>query len=608
MERATVEDVRGDFLWPTYNMTVGIVVPFGVAFAIAAFLATVHGYVVDPPEDSKRKKPPKRRNVIMAPSSWRDPTRLYTSPRAFECWLRLGHGGAGGVIVGSASHLDGRAINFEVSNGKPKLMWRAKDFEYEWAADVDVRTGEWTHVVITFNRNTGLDTLLCFVDGREADFATVSEALPSILPDRDMLVGRDHTNDPAKCFDGELSAIRVWSCVLTDEVIASHFDGVDRIYPPLTDEEKDQAENELTERCAARFPRAPASLPLACGGCSPRAPLARLRRLEEAEAMPLMEEHLLHEFHGTWPEQIQLRTAPRSVDAWLRMFPESLGGVVCSSAPSSGAFTFQVMRESGRPRMTWYLRMDDHRADPHLPPQPGRPMFDLTLSRDVRRSEWAHVAFVYSEERDVLLGYVNGNAAGEARRLLKAGSDPPKPAEGPTFYGQDGMEVGPDGARWFDGELSRVRLWSSELHPQAIAKHAGGEDVHAALTLSSDDVALAAEQAQQRLRRLDELVEKARDEEDAELGRRREERRRSRGRNEDIIRQAKREAADAQVKVTAFMSNRRVEFHGARTPLRWGPPRRRFTSEPRGRRPRPLWRPRRARRGLEHLPSRPQGG
>ncbi|KAJ1620302.1 hypothetical protein T492DRAFT_888926 [Pavlovales sp. CCMP2436] len=203
---------------------------------------------------------------------------------------------------------------------------------------------------------------------------------------------------------------------------------------------------------------------------------------------------------GAWPDQVgELARAPSSIDFWVRCFADSSGGVVCGSAPVGGSLTVEVTEE-GMAKFTWHALHE--LPDSSNPSEGGvrAPVFELALQGQLRTGRWTHVAFVYIAKRDVLVGYVGGMPAGEAVRLSGVGSEPLDAPPGPVLYAQDATPVGADGSRWFDGELSHVRFWSSELPPHAIAEHAQGKVVKAAMPLGYGDAKLAAEQRQRRVR------------------------------------------------------------------------------------------------------------
>jgi len=199
--------LRGEAVPPSFSTSLGVAIPLAASILLAAALAVVHRFVVEPPEDSKRKRVPKRRHIIMAPTSWTDRRTLYSTPRAFECWLKMSRTSHGGVLIGSLGPWTTRAINVEVREGRPRIVWRARDFAYEWTVETDVRTEEWVHLVITFATNSALDMLLCFIDGAEVEDARPETALPTVVPELAMLVGRDHTDDPDQVRGGPTRGI-----------------------------------------------------------------------------------------------------------------------------------------------------------------------------------------------------------------------------------------------------------------------------------------------------------------------------------------------------------------------------------------------------------------
>lgn len=255
------------------------------------------------------------------------------------------------------------------------------------------------------------------------------------------------------------------------------------------------------------------------------------------------------------------------------------GGLVASSAPAAGSIIVQIVRESGRARLTWYAPMrasaiEDGPA--HFGSSAassglytsasagmGTTVFDLTLHGNLLRAQWMHVAFVYVAERDALVGYVDGVPAGEARRLFGAGNEPPPLPTGPLWYAQDAVAVGARGGGWFDGELAHVRFWASELRPAAIAAHAGGKAMLGAQLVSALDARVAGENREKRLEEEVRRIASASAEADADAARRDAEAADMRRRQDELLRTSKRQAADAQVKVASLMIGKRVRFSDA---------------------------------------------
>lgn len=190
----------------------------------------------------------------------------------------------------------------------------------------------------------------------------------------------------------------------------------------------------------------------------------------------------------------------------------------------------------------------------------GVPMFDLTLAAAVPRGRWAHVALVYSRERDAILGFVDGQSAGEARRVAGMGLEPLALPQGPMCYAQDARPVGARGGGWFDGELSHVRFWASELRPAAIAAHAQGRAIRAAQLVKPNDARVAVDCRERRLVEQAQLAASADAEAEADAARRELEMAEQRRRHDEMLRVSKRQAAGAQVKVASFMVGKQVRF------------------------------------------------
>lgn len=87
-------------------------------------------------------------------------------------------------------------------------------------------TGRWQHVALTYNADTGEYKI--YVDGKVQSEGVKNVGTVTIVgngTDRDFLIGKSY--DDARWFEGDMSEVRVWNVVRTQEEIASSFYTVD---------------------------------------------------------------------------------------------------------------------------------------------------------------------------------------------------------------------------------------------------------------------------------------------------------------------------------------------------------------------------------------------
>lgn len=87
-------------------------------------------------------------------------------------------------------------------------------------------TGRWQHVALTYDADTGHYCI--YVDGRLQSEGTKNVGTVTIVgngTDRDFLIGKSY--DDARWFEGDMSEVRVWNVVRTQEQIAASFYTVD---------------------------------------------------------------------------------------------------------------------------------------------------------------------------------------------------------------------------------------------------------------------------------------------------------------------------------------------------------------------------------------------
>ncbi|RGO14110.1 LPXTG cell wall anchor domain-containing protein [Thomasclavelia spiroformis] len=146
-------------------------------------------------------------------------------PLTFETWLKMPQSATnsrGGVIAGNlfdAYYRDIQIINFEIGErGVPRLYWSVNDKNYDYkATGVNVCTGQWTHVAISYDRSSHKATT--YINGEKVHEATIAVELRKL--DQPMKIGKDSRD--AYNFKGEIADLRIWSTTRTAQEIQNNF-------------------------------------------------------------------------------------------------------------------------------------------------------------------------------------------------------------------------------------------------------------------------------------------------------------------------------------------------------------------------------------------------
>ena len=155
---------------------------------------------------------------------------LESAPLTIEAWLKLDTAARAGVIYGNYSSANPPTLSVSLEiheNGVPRLYYTNEnsipcDVRFN---DVHVNTGDWVHLVITYEAET--NTLYCYVNGELAQ--TVNPAAngmnsfltPTHAP---MAVGGDLRNSNGQSFKGQLASVTVYGDLRTaDEVKADMY-------------------------------------------------------------------------------------------------------------------------------------------------------------------------------------------------------------------------------------------------------------------------------------------------------------------------------------------------------------------------------------------------
>ena len=126
---------------------------------------------------------------------YRTASRLDKHPHTYEAWVKVAKNAPSselGVVAGNYTNGKTASYGFEIrKNGNPFLWmgYGGSGTDQRLSFDkVDLRTGEWTHVAITFDSTTAY----CYVNGE------LKQTLSAKLPDVDM------TKTGVLCIGGDL--------------------------------------------------------------------------------------------------------------------------------------------------------------------------------------------------------------------------------------------------------------------------------------------------------------------------------------------------------------------------------------------------------------------
>jgi len=142
-------------------------------------------------------------------------------PNTFEAWIRFpaGMSGRGGIIWGNYPGSQG-AVNFEILNGTPRMLWRGtKTGATYWNfTSTKVYTGEWVHLAIVRDVTNG--KVHCYLNGVLSESVDIVST-EDIIPDKHFVLGGDMRDENSVFFKGEIATLAIFSDVRSaDQIIA----------------------------------------------------------------------------------------------------------------------------------------------------------------------------------------------------------------------------------------------------------------------------------------------------------------------------------------------------------------------------------------------------
>lgn len=144
---------------------------------------------------------------------------ISSTPQTFEAeiFVPTTQTARAGIVLGNYAKTG--CFDLEIhQNGKPRLYYTSTAGTKDLYFNTDVRTGDWVHLAITCNQETGVFT--CYVNG-DAVATVAGTAYGSICPD--YLIGGDYRGTNDMYFKGLIRSISLYSDVRTAAEVQSDY-------------------------------------------------------------------------------------------------------------------------------------------------------------------------------------------------------------------------------------------------------------------------------------------------------------------------------------------------------------------------------------------------
>jgi hypothetical protein len=161
---------------------------------------------------------------------YRTPSSLSAQPHTYEAWIKVEKGApdsALGVIAGNYKNGTDHSYGFEVREKGNPFLWvgYGKDGTSQRLSfdKIDLRTGEWTHVVITHDEKTAY----CYINGELKQ--TLSASMPAVDMSKtgSLCIGGDLRSGNSRWLkNSELASVAVFSDIRTEAEIKADMDKV----------------------------------------------------------------------------------------------------------------------------------------------------------------------------------------------------------------------------------------------------------------------------------------------------------------------------------------------------------------------------------------------
>ncbi|MBQ8145366.1 MAG: metallophosphoesterase [Clostridia bacterium] len=146
-----------------------------------------------------------------------------------EIFVPTSQGSRAGVIVGNFQE-NNWSMNLEIYEiGQPRLFFQGPNsLQVNLTFDqVDVRTGTWIHLAVTFDPSTG--TATCYLDGvKKQELTTSTTIVMSSVYDSALYLGRDtRSGSSSQYFKGSIKGLALYSDLRTEAELQADMDGYD---------------------------------------------------------------------------------------------------------------------------------------------------------------------------------------------------------------------------------------------------------------------------------------------------------------------------------------------------------------------------------------------
>ena len=401
-------------------------------------------------------KAPENGITFTADDNYTTTSAITEIPRTIEAWVKVDKDAPDtrlGIIIGNyvSGSYDDTMLDLEIrTNGTPYLYWRAGTNKGVNAnfTDVDLRTGEWTHVAVVSTTTEAK----CYINGELKQ--TVSKTLADFDESglTQFMVGGDFRTDNTQYLKNTtLGAVSMYSESRSAEQIASDYAATDYTEDTLL------LAYDFTEGGKERLKDYSANANH-LGYSNTANPSLNEEYTEVTGGMTFDNENGTYNL-GT------LAAEPHTFEAEV-YFPSTFasdarGGVIIGNYPGSAKSCVNLeIHTSGRLRYYWIdANGDDYAA-----------YFDI----GAYSGEWIKIAVTHDFEAGVIKGYLNGKLVDTVTDKNVGG--------GPAIF--DSFMLGGDGRsgneQYFKGNLKSVAVYSDIRTDEEIAADAssyGTEDL-----------------------------------------------------------------------------------------------------------------------------------
>lgn len=157
---------------------------------------------------------------------WQSRQSLNATPSTLEAWVKISEAVADkktGIIVSNMNNQPTFSMEM-YTEGRPSLYWKAENKEaIRITADVDLRTGKWTHVAFVCDVET--DIVSCYINGKEV-YTKENAGLEDITtpqnigPMQHFYVGNVSDGSSMQKLLGSIADVRIWDKTLSDTEIS----------------------------------------------------------------------------------------------------------------------------------------------------------------------------------------------------------------------------------------------------------------------------------------------------------------------------------------------------------------------------------------------------